>query len=263
MERLTGTGRNLPLRGDPRRPHARGDDRHLRRVDDARRLPLRRDQGAHPLAGCTSSRRSAAGWCRCRSSSTIRCGSRTPTSTSTTTCAASAVPLPGGRRELAEVAAQIASIPLDRTRPLWEAWVIEGLKHDRVGFVVKVHHSAIDGASGAEIMTELYDLTPEGRDLEPVEPEPERIPTDQELLTYAAAVEAAPGTGRPSASSDAPSAAIVEPGRSDPRPRLDPRRRPAHRAPHTLEPHRSARTARCRSPASPSTRPRRSRTPSG
>jgi WS/DGAT/MGAT family acyltransferase len=95
-------------------------------------------------------------------------------------------PAPGGRRELAEVAAQIASIPLDRSRPLWEAWVIEGLKHDRVGFVVKVHHSAIDGASGAEIMTELYDLEAEGRDIEPVEVEPEHVPSDQELLTYAA-----------------------------------------------------------------------------
>lgn len=95
-------------------------------------------------------------------------------------------PAPGGRRELAEVASQIASIPLDRNRPLWEAWVVEGLKHDRVGFVVKVHHSAIDGASGAEIMTELYDLDPAGRDLEPVEVPPERVPTDQELLSYAA-----------------------------------------------------------------------------
>ncbi len=97
-------------------------------------------------------------------------------------------PSPGGRRELGEVAAQIASIPLDRNRPLWEAWVIEGLKQDRVGFVVKVHHAAIDGASGAEIMTELYDLSPDGRDdIEPVpEVEPEHIPTDQELLTYAA-----------------------------------------------------------------------------
>lgn len=95
-------------------------------------------------------------------------------------------PAPGGRRELADVAAQIASIPLDRTRPLWEAWVIEGLKHERIGFVVKVHHSAIDGASGAEIMTEMYDLTPQGRGLEPQPVEPERIPTDQELLTYAA-----------------------------------------------------------------------------
>ena len=95
-------------------------------------------------------------------------------------------PAPGGRRELAEVAGQIASIPLDRTRPLWEAWVIEGLKHDRIGFVVKVHHSAIDGASGAEIMTELYDLSPEGREVEAEPVPPEHVPTDLELVSYAA-----------------------------------------------------------------------------
>ena len=95
-------------------------------------------------------------------------------------------PPPGGRRELAEVAAQISSIPLDRDRPLWEAWVVEGLKHDRIGLIVKVHHAAIDGASGAEIMTELFDLSPQGRELEAVEVPPERVPTDQELLSYAA-----------------------------------------------------------------------------
>ena len=94
-------------------------------------------------------------------------------------------PAPGGRRELGEVAGQIASVPLDRSRPLWEMWVIEGLKHDRVGFVVKVHHAAIDGASGAEIMTALYDLdrrcaTGRARDLPA-----ERVPTEVELLTYA------------------------------------------------------------------------------
>ena len=70
-------------------------------------------------------------------------------------------PSPGGRRELGAVAGEIASVPLDRARPLWEAWVVEGLKHDRVGFIVKVHHAAIDGASGAEIMTALYDLSPD------------------------------------------------------------------------------------------------------
>lgn len=95
-------------------------------------------------------------------------------------------PEPGGRRELAEVAGQIASIPLDRSCPLWEAWVIEGLKHDRIGFVVKIHHAAIDGASGAEIMTQLYDLTPEGREIEPVERIPDKVPSEQELITYAA-----------------------------------------------------------------------------
>ncbi|MFZ4517234.1 MAG: WS/DGAT/MGAT family O-acyltransferase [Microthrixaceae bacterium] len=99
-------------------------------------------------------------------------------------------PAPGGRRELAEVAGQIISIPLDRTRPLWEAWVIEGLKQDRVGFVVKVHHSAVDGASGAEIMTELYDLGPEGREVEADPVPPEHVPSDLELVSFAAVSKA-------------------------------------------------------------------------
>ena len=98
------------------------------------------------------------------------------------------VPAPGGRRELADIAAQIASVPLDRKRPLWEAWVIEGLKHQRIGFVVKVHHSAIDGASGAEIMTALYDLEPSPPPPAPSpDPEAEHVPSDVELVTYAVA----------------------------------------------------------------------------
>ena len=97
-----------------------------------------------------------------------------------------AVPQPGGRRELAELAAQIASAPLDRSRPLWEAWIIEGLKQDRIGFVCKVHHSAIDGVSGADIMTVLYDLSPEGRTIEPPEEgDPDRVPSDIELVGHA------------------------------------------------------------------------------
>jgi diacylglycerol O-acyltransferase len=102
-----------------------------------------------------------------------------------------AVPSPGGRRELADMAAQIASIPLDRTRPLWEAWVIEGLKQDRIGMVTKVHHAAIDGASGAEIMTELFDLEAEPPAREPLPArEPERVPSDLELVSYAIASKA-------------------------------------------------------------------------
>ena len=98
------------------------------------------------------------------------------------------VPEPGGRRELAAVAGQIASIPLDRSRPLWEVWVIEGVKQGRIGFVAKVHHSAIDGASGAEIMTELYDLEPSPPPRPAAEPtEPERVPSDLELVGYALA----------------------------------------------------------------------------
>lgn len=95
-------------------------------------------------------------------------------------------PEPGGRRELAAVAAQIASVPLDRTRPLWEVWVIEGLKHNRIGFVAKVHHAAVDGASGAEIMTELYDLEPVPAERAPTAvPTPEAVPSGAEMIARA------------------------------------------------------------------------------
>ena len=96
-------------------------------------------------------------------------------------------PAPGGRRELGEMAGQIASTPLDRSRPLWELWVIEDLKQDRIGVVTKVHHSAIDGASGAELMVHLFDLEPEAADPPPAEEPPsEHIPSDLELLGHAA-----------------------------------------------------------------------------
>ena len=97
-------------------------------------------------------------------------------------------PAPGGRRELGEMAGQIASSPLDRSRPLWELWVVEGLKQGRIGIVTKVHHSAIDGASGAELMVHLFSLTADAPDPEPAPPtEPDHIPNEFELLGYAAA----------------------------------------------------------------------------
>ena len=100
-------------------------------------------------------------------------------------------PAPGGRRELGEMAGQIASSPLDRSRPLWELWVIEGLKQDRIGIVTKVHHAAIDGASGAELMVHLFSLEADSPDPEPAPPrEPEKIPNELELLGYAAVSKA-------------------------------------------------------------------------
>jgi WS/DGAT/MGAT family acyltransferase len=71
-----------------------------------------------------------------------------------------AVPRPGGLRELADLAGDIAGHQLDRSRPLWEMWFVEGLEHDRIGFIAKMHHSTVDGVSGAELLSVLFDLEP-------------------------------------------------------------------------------------------------------
>ena len=76
-----------------------------------------------------------------------------------------ALPSPGDDRQLAEQVARIASRPLDRSRPLWEMYVIHGLQDGAVALLTKIHHAAVDGASGAEVMSVLLDETPEGRDL--------------------------------------------------------------------------------------------------
>jgi WS/DGAT/MGAT family acyltransferase len=95
-------------------------------------------------------------------------------------------PAPGGHRELAELAAQIASTPLDRSRPLWELYVVENLADGNIGVVTKMHHCAVDGVSGAELMVNLFDLSPEGRELEPPPARtPEPIPSDLELVRHA------------------------------------------------------------------------------
>ena len=92
---------------------------------------------------------------------------------------------PGARKEkLAEQVARIVSRPLDRSRPLWELYLIHGLEDGHKALLTKIHHSVIDGLSGAEIMGVLFDLAPEGREL----PEPEvngadREPTEFEMLT--------------------------------------------------------------------------------
>lgn len=60
-----------------------------------------------------------------------------------------AMPAPGGRRELAEICGYIAGLPLDRDRPLWEMWVIEGgARSDTVAVMLKVHHAVVDGVAG-------------------------------------------------------------------------------------------------------------------
>ncbi|WP_349271246.1 WS/DGAT/MGAT family O-acyltransferase [Mycolicibacterium parafortuitum] len=68
------------------------------------------------------------------------------------------VPAPGGRRELDEVIGQIASTPLDRSRPLWEFYFAEGLADDRFALIGKVHHTLADGVASANLLARLMDL---------------------------------------------------------------------------------------------------------
>lgn len=70
------------------------------------------------------------------------------------------LPSPGGPKELAELVGDLAAQPMDRTRPLWEMWVIEGLADDKVAVVSKYHHAAVDGVTGADMMAYLCDAEP-------------------------------------------------------------------------------------------------------
>ncbi len=85
-----------------------------------------------------------------------------------------ALPAPGGDTELQRLVGRIMSQRMDRTRPLWEYWVVEGLHGGRWALVQKVHHCAVDGVSGTELYQVVYD--PDPRPRPPVEdhwqPEP-------------------------------------------------------------------------------------------
>ena len=77
------------------------------------------------------------------------------------------LPKPGSIEQLEALAARLHSMLLDRSRPLWEFYVIEGLADGRIGFYGKVHHAAVDGQAGVAMATSLFDLTPEPRAVKP------------------------------------------------------------------------------------------------
>jgi diacylglycerol O-acyltransferase len=102
------------------------------------------------------------------------------------------LPTPGSDAQLSEQISRLHARPLDRRRPLWETYLVSGLSGGRLAVYTKIHHAAIDGVSGAEIMTLLLDITPEGREI-PAAPEyrPRPAPGSGVLLARAATTLAA------------------------------------------------------------------------
>ena len=96
-----------------------------------------------------------------------------------------ALPAPGGPEEFGAMVGRISSTPLDRAKPLWELWIIEGLEGGRVGLALRMHHSVADGVAGAGLLMHLFDKSRTTAATPPPLPrEPETVPTDLELLAY-------------------------------------------------------------------------------
>ncbi|MFG1999748.1 wax ester/triacylglycerol synthase family O-acyltransferase [Spirillospora sp. NPDC048911] len=88
-----------------------------------------------------------------------------------------AVPAPGEPEQLRNLAGRVLSQRLDTAKPLWEIWLVEGLSEGRWALITKVHHCVVDGVGGVDLMTTLFDLSPdaerpEATELPPLEPQP-------------------------------------------------------------------------------------------
>jgi diacylglycerol O-acyltransferase / wax synthase len=93
-----------------------------------------------------------------------------------------ALPHPGDERQLGEEIARLHEMPLDRRRPLWELYLVQGLARGLTAIYVKVHHAAIDGVLAAETLAALLDLSPEPRTLPAAAQEPQRAPGAATML---------------------------------------------------------------------------------
>jgi WS/DGAT/MGAT family acyltransferase len=88
----------------------------------------------------------------------------------------SALPSPGSEEQLRRLAGRLFSQQLDRSKPLWELWLVQGLKRKRFAVLSKTHHALVDGVAGVDIATVLFDVTPVP---EPAEPEHEWVPAPE------------------------------------------------------------------------------------
>jgi diacylglycerol O-acyltransferase len=98
-----------------------------------------------------------------------------------------ALPQPGDEPQLKRLAGRVFSQALDRNRPLWEMWIVEGLDGGRFAMLSKTHHALVDGVSGVDIMNVLFDTSPEPMPVAPPDHAwiPSPLPTGAQLLADA------------------------------------------------------------------------------
>ena len=96
-----------------------------------------------------------------------------------------ALPAPGGREELENLMGRIMSQQLDRAKPLWEMWVVEGLEDNRWALITKIHHCMVDGVAGTELVAAIMDLSPDAKRTEPVPWTPAPSPGPMHLVAGA------------------------------------------------------------------------------
>ena len=97
-----------------------------------------------------------------------------------------ALPKPGGAEQLRNLVGRVMSQQLDRSRPLWQVWVVEGLEDDRWALVSQVHHCMVDGVSGTDLLAVILDQSPEPSAPVPDHWKPQPEPSDLRLLGDAA-----------------------------------------------------------------------------
>lgn len=93
-----------------------------------------------------------------------------------------ALPAPGTRAQLLALFERVQAQLLDRSRPLWELWFVEGVEDGHIGMIQKTHHAMVDGVSGVDVATVLLDFTPEPTILDAPEWQPEPPPPPARLL---------------------------------------------------------------------------------
>src|SRR2546423_10301965 len=96
-----------------------------------------------------------------------------------------ALPAPGGEEQLRKLVGRVMAQQLDRTKPLWEIWMVEGLEDGHWALLSKTHHAMVDGVSGTDLLAVIMDLSPTPSVPVPDEWEPSAAPSGRELATQA------------------------------------------------------------------------------